>query len=453
VRKLFILIFSVAWVAFVPPARAQWVCSIIDSSNFNHSTGYYFYTALTCKGNNAVAAANVDTLGGYYLAFFISRDGGNSWSSGSQGLPGPTWDHRPIIVNIDLIDSLNIIAFGDSDLLVRTANGGTTWQVLSSPTTHVIEDVSFSDPMHGILVAADTVHGTYITTNGGVDWSPAPFTRAYGWQCHDYGNGMYRILIYGSGVVYTTRDNWNTIDSTRPIIADSSLASISVYAWCSFGAGDTILAYGDRFYPFTAERGIIARTTNGGDQWTSVWDDTLLPIGWVRYLSDVNRDTIIAGVGGNPPNIILWSSNNGETWHYDTLIFHDSNYPGAGSNFGIGFNSEGEVVGAYSLTYKFAPALIVGRQSAASVSSNVGVVLYAKLFPNPATTFLTLTNAYPGNSIHLFDILGREVLNGKVPASGTTTLDVSHLSRGIYIAIMEHGKAMLPLGKIVLTGE
>ncbi len=455
-RNLFIPIFCVAWVTLVSPAQAQWICNITDSANFGQSSGSYWYTALSCKGNNAIAASDVDTLGGYYLAFFVSRDGGHSWSSGNQGLPAPTWDHRPIITTIDQIDSLNIIAFGDSDLLVRTTDAGASWQVLTSPTNHIIEGISFSDPMHGILVAADTAHGTYITTNGGADWRMAPFTRDYGWQCHDYGNGMYRIFTYGSGIVYTTKDGWNTIDSTGPIISDSP-APQYVYASCSFGGGDTMLAYGNRYSLRGNPYPCIARTTDGGKRWVSVYDDTssFFRSGWVSALSDINRDTIIAGVGGSFPNIVLWSSDNGETWRYDTLIFHDSNYPGAGGNWGIGLNSEGELLGAYTLSSSLAlaPALIIGQHEVAGVSSNIGLYLYAKLFPNPATTSLTLTNAFGGNTIHLFDILGREVLNGKVPSSGALTLNVSSLPRGVYVAIMEHGNTMLPLGKIILTSE
>ncbi|HZK76051.1 MAG TPA: T9SS type A sorting domain-containing protein [Candidatus Kapabacteria bacterium] len=456
-RRLFILIYCVAWVAFVPPARAQWICNITDSSNFDQSTGYYWFSALSCKGNNVAVAANVDTLGGNYLAFLISTNGGISWSSGNQGLPGPTWDHNPIITSIDQIDSLNIVAFGDSDLLVRTTDGGATWQELTSPTNHIIEGISFSDPMHGILVAADTVHGTYITTNGGVDWSAAPFTRAYGWQCHDYGNGMYRILSYGFGVVYTTKDDWNTVDSTGSIITDSILAEPYVYEWCSFGAGDTMIAYGNRYTVQGHPYPCIARTTDGGKKWASVYDDTssFFRSGWVSALSDINRDTIIAGIDYGFNNTVLWSTDRGETWRYDTLIFHDSNYPGADGNWGVGFNSAGDLLGAYTLsnTLAVAPVLVIGQHSAAGVPSNNGVVLYAKLFPNPATTSLTLTGADAGHTVHLLDILGRAVLEGKVPASGTLTLDVSHLPRGIYMAMIERDGAMLPAGRIVLVGE
>ncbi len=412
------------WAAFALPARAQWICNITDSSNFGQSTSYYWYTALSCNGNNVVVAADVSGKDGYYLAFLLSTDGGTSWSVKDNGLPAPSSDHRPIITSIDQIDSLNIIAFGDSDLLAHTTDGGATWQELTSPSKNFIGSISFSDSMNGLLVTPETL-GTYVTSDGGANWSPAHFTRLDDGPCRAYGNGKYRIFRVDNGVVYTTKNDWKTVDSTGPILSDSLLIHRYIITGCSFGTSDTMFAYGESFRgPF------IVRSTNGGKQWNFV--DTIPYWGWVQNLSDISRDTIIAGTRESIANTVIWSTDHGATWRVDTLLFHDSNFSAAGENFGIGFNSEGELLGAYSFKDAVDPVLILGQLATAGVNTPSCVGSIVELFPNPATASITLTGVAAGHSVHVLDILGREVLHGTVPATGPFTLDVSSLPSGLY---------------------
>ncbi|HWF43171.1 MAG TPA: T9SS type A sorting domain-containing protein [Candidatus Kapabacteria bacterium] len=435
-RKYLLLVICAVWVAFVPPARTQWVCHVaegMDNGQGGQWYGTYWYSALSCKGNNAVSAALVDAFdtidgSGYYLAFLISTDGGASWNITGQGLPAPTWDHAPIIGSIDQIDSLNIIAFGDSDF-VRTTDGGVSWQLLHSPSKNFIEGISFSDALHGILVADDTVQGTYVTSDGGLDWIPAPFTRDSGWQCHDYGNGMYRIMTSNYGVIYTTRDNWNTIDSTTPIIADPNRAQEDVFRRVSFGAGDTIFAYGYRL----SQNGTfpcIARTTNGGKQWGQVYDDSgsIWIEGYVHALSDIDRDTIVAGLDGSLPNRVLCSTDRGVTWKTDTLLADGPGFS-LGTNAGVALNSSGQLLAAY--VDGLSPALLLGRKVTSEIRTPDNNSTTMQIFPNPATSSINITSITT-HTIRVLDLLGREVLSGTVAAGGTLTLNVSSLPSGLY---------------------
>ncbi|MDP4198852.1 MAG: T9SS type A sorting domain-containing protein [Bacteroidota bacterium] len=453
-QRIVLLALCAMLAGFASPTRAQFICHVADGFIGQDSQSSYWYTALSCKGNNVVVAADVigniglDT--GYYLAFLFSTDGGKSWRVERQGLPVPTWDHAPNVSTIERIDSLNMLAFGDSDLLVRTTDAGATWQVLVSPTKHILEGMSFSDASHGMLLAADTVQGTYVTSDGGVSWSPVAFTRIYGWRGHDYGNGRYAIFAYGSGVLYTTKDNWNTVDSSGPIVTDSSRTREYVFGNCSFGAGDTMLAYGSRYcslgrYP------CIARTTDGGKQWTMVHDDTssIWYSGLVYYFSDIDRDTILAGWSYNPGKV-MWSTNRGATWKPDTLIVDNSGFSGY-RNVGIGLNAEGKLLSAYLDQYS--SWLIVGQRANASVNTGLVGDAEVALYPNPAATMITLTGSILGGRLHLLDILGREVMSRSIPMDGTITLDVAQLPRGMYEVMIERDGQMIPVGKVALVGK
>ena len=55
-----------------------------------------------------------------------------------------------------------------------------------------------------------------------------------------------------------------------------------------------------------------------------------------------------------------------------------------------------------------------------------------QIYPNPASSSITITSTEAGSIVHLLDILGREVMQGTVPANGPLTLDVGSLPAGMY---------------------
>jgi hypothetical protein len=73
-----------------------------------------------------------------------------------------------------------------------------------------------------------------------------------------------------------------------------------------------------------------------------------------------------------------------------------------------------------------------------------------QLYPNPATNNLTITSSIGAGTIHLYNILGREVMTGMLSADGQATLDVSHLPRGIYDVLLDHYGLQLPVGMVAV---
>ncbi len=450
----YLLFHFLAWAAIALPARAQFVCHVAENGTLGQGTptyGDYWYTTLSCRGNNVIVAATAESLTGqpgYYLAFLVTRDGGRSWSVETQGLPGPTWSHEPMVNAIDQIDSSDIMAAGDSGLLVRSTDNGATWSVLPVPTTHSIEDISFSDSLNGIFVAADTTHGTYVTTDGGSQWTPVPFTRSYAWRCHADGNGMYRVFVIGTGILYATKDNWKTIDSDW-VIADPSNAAQYGFRGCSFGLGETIFAFGVH-HTAHLPAPYISMSADGGKEWRTVYDDSgsMWHSGMIYYLSSIERDTIVAS--GNLLNQVLLSTNGGETWSPDSLICNDSGFLDAG-NSGVGFSHSGNLI--LSFNDGFNSSLIVGRNLSLSVGSAFPSSNALQFYPNPAFLFLEIAGAAPASTVYLLDILGREVLRAKTSAAGMLTLNVSRLPRGVYIIMLEKDGVMIPAGRVILVGE
>jgi hypothetical protein len=423
------VIVAIVCATLVSSARAQIQVHVTRSDNVGQD--WYWYTALACDKNLCMAAAVYSTgsFGGNpaHVVFLRSLDGGLTWSLQDPGLESRAWNNTRKIRTIKIVDSLTVIAFGDSNLVVETTDGGETWSQQTLVTTHPIEDISFSSPMDGILVAADTAHGTYLTSDGGQHWRSISFVRPYGWICHAYGNGMYRIFKYETGEVYTTRNNWNTFDSTGPIHINVSSGGF-VFGKVSFGVGDTMLAYGNYLNydgdPFPC----IARTSNGGSTWALVYFDTLLHHGAISHFTSVDRDTIIA-VGSANVLTVLRSFDNGQSWKFDTITSDDSDFDGL-INYGLGLNAAGDLVGTWSSVYGFVSTLVVGQLEKSSVVCNLqSPTLF--LYPNPATTFLTISDAPAGRGLHILDMLGR-VVGDDLQAEEHVQFNISSLPSGVY---------------------
>jgi hypothetical protein len=278
----------------------------------------------------------------------------------------------------------------------------------------------------------------YTTTDGGTHWVVAPmnkvlsFGQAYG---RAYGNGKFRFFQGFYGTIFTTLDNFQTIDSTKPIF--DSLLVVNGHqkelVECNFGSGDSIIAYGEDLIYDTVTHvnyygdgyPLIWRTTNAGLSWKEVFDDDS-DLRGVTRMSAIDRDTIIAGVSSDIDNI-LFSSDHGATWKVDTLLI-DTAMDVLGC-FGIGLSSNGNLVGAFG---PLTVSLIYGQLGAASVSMPATSTPDASIYPNPASSSITIASSEVRSTVYLLDMLGREVLHGVMPAYGPLTLDVSFLPSGLY---------------------
>jgi hypothetical protein len=239
---------------------------------------------------------------------------------------------------------------------------------------------------------------------------------------------MYRMFRTTTGITYTTRDNWNSIDSTAPFISNPDGTTPYTFYYCNFGRSDTIFAYGFHQLASFKLSPYIARTTDAGQHWVSVYDDTMVLSGYVHCLSGVNRDTLVAGITGYP-NVSLLSNDRGATWDVDSLTYRDTNFIEE-KYTGIGLNAEGNLVAAFD-----GPgytSLVIGRHALSGVAASDMKAPAVQVFPNPAITSVTVTNELPERTVRVLDLLGREVLRGVVPPNGTLTLDVSSLPTDLY---------------------
>ena len=128
--------------------------------------------------------------------FKITQDGGQSWSTVTLNTPKP----YPKIL---FLDTLNGFVSGNSgyDSLLRTRDGGFTWEALSRLGTNMF---CFKDTLNGMALSGAQL---LLTNDGGINWT-LQGQYQYSW-CTTDGN---RYLASGLGAAYSDDGtNWNVI--------------------------------------------------------------------------------------------------------------------------------------------------------------------------------------------------------------------------------------------------
>ena len=218
------------------------------------------YELNTAENINEIYFRNEDN--GYLVAgrkLFITSDGGSTWRETVIFRPTDFRNNTPTFLSIRFADKKRGLAIGSilnskgnviDSLVMRTADGGETWQRLIVPSKRELFHVDFNGSSHGWIVGDNGL--ILATTDSGDTW-----------------------IVQRSG---TTNALYNV----------------------DFRDDEEGYAVG--------EAGTILRTENGGSTWQKVQTPFTGSFMRVDFADDKNG--LIAGHGG----VILRSSDKGRTW-------------------------------------------------------------------------------------------------------------------------------------------
>ena len=268
------------------------------------------------------------------------------------------------------------------------------------------------------------------------------------------------MLKYGRGEVYTTFNNFESVDSTLPVFDTiSEPKNRHVIGYCTFSDGDRIAGYGTYWNHDTivlggpgSVEGFIVVSSDGGKSWGKPYvppENKIFNV--INCMTSLDRDTILAT--GESTNYFLRSTNQGVRWNVDSLIL-DTTFS-AFAPHGLTFTASGHPIGIFSATPFIGDMSIIvrGEQLKSHVEVYERIVYNTHIFPDPATSVINILTIDVSRPVHIYDMLGREVLNGITSAQGILTLDVSHLVRGVYTVLLDHFGKMIPVGKVAIIGK
>ncbi len=205
-----------------------------------------------------------------------------------ENLPGWHWVAGGVLKSLSFPNASLGIAVGEGGLVIRTTDGGRSWQPIRSGVKTDLKHVSFVDHLHGWIVGNQGV--ILFSQDGGLSWN-----KQTSHTSTDLNRGFFQDL------------NRAWVVGNNGVILATTNGGVS---WTQQTSGTTQNLYGIDFVDasygwISGQNGLVLATVNGGSSWTKQTSCTE-----THDLYDVdfvNREVgWLVGMGG-----ALWRTNDG----------------------------------------------------------------------------------------------------------------------------------------------
>jgi photosystem II stability/assembly factor-like uncharacterized protein len=247
-------------------------------------------------------------ISGYFLLVMLVSSAAFAQSGWVRQTSGTTQN----LTAVEFINAQTAVAVGDARTILRTTDGGATWNAVDAGTGIRLNCVSFANASMGVAAGLD---GQILTTqNGGAGWTVVQD----GWSI-DYNAAQQLTpsigFLLGGNAIFTpfgsrTTNGWQTHDDFAFYVDHN-------------GSGNEGDIYGAHFFNDTVGcaavavwdgHGAVVKTTNGGASWeTRFWTDH------AAYAMDFPTPTEGFVCGDN--GFFARTTDAGDSWiTYDTGI-------------------------------------------------------------------------------------------------------------------------------------
>jgi len=278
--------------------------AVTNATNIGNDTTFVLKT--TNSGDTwVIHHTKIQTGGGfsgYFRIYFLNQntgyacdvkgvykttDGGTNWVSLNAPL-NAYLDMSVLSTDTIWIVSSNSLTGG----VFRTTNGGANWEQQFSGGTQNPNKIYMYNAMLGFMSNNSGSPNIYRTTNGGQNWNiNLPGENFYdmhfvnsltGWKSSTSSN------LIDSSMKKTTNGGQSWVKERLPYGPDITQFGISRFTCLN---KDTIWAVGNNiFYPNSQVRGILMRTTDGGNNWMFQIPDTSINVYNYYYISFINKN-------------------------------------------------------------------------------------------------------------------------------------------------------------------
>ena len=303
------------------------------------------------------------------------------------------YDVTSILYAVTYSDEEAIWTVGEDGLILRSLNGGTDWEIISSPTIKDLRDIQFFNSNTGWITGKT---GTILrTTDGGDNWIEQVSTTTrtlYAIDILDENN----IWIAGkSGTILHTIDGgeeWSQIEVESNSRFEDIQFLDTLNGWC------------------VGSNGTILHTENGGESWGPV-DSGLDEIPWFYglFFNQSNTGWIVGSDGS-----ILKTSDSGENWNMITTGIEETLYDVFFLNEDLGYvvGSSGKILSTFDggdTWNSIYSGVGEDLRSVAMVHSKKGMIIGGNT--QPIHKGIILNRSSGGNSGAFFNFILHDVFN------------------------------------------
>jgi photosystem II stability/assembly factor-like uncharacterized protein len=259
-------------------------------SVYPYPTGNDLYDVHSFDANNIIAIGDGGTL-------VRSTDGGNTWQANVK-IAGVYGGLRAMS-----FQGNTGIAVGKFGSVLKTTNGGLDWTKKTSKTSQTLHGVFFN--ANGIVTAVGE-NGTRIkSTNAGQDWTSYNPSTTRHWRDISFGSLNFGMAVGDSNTLMKTTDggsSWTVFSlGTAP-----EMPLRKVYCFNN----DSVIVVGG---------GELFRTVNGGNTWVNVIFDNGVPANVVKRAISIavfNFDTMLVGNGLTGSHYVFRTTDKGASWSW-----------------------------------------------------------------------------------------------------------------------------------------
>lgn len=255
-----------------------------------------FPMGTTSKRLYDVAAGPNNTIivTGYHCTIFLSTDGGQNYQLTGDISYG--FDRAMLAKIVDANTFFVARSVGD---IVKSTDGGASWDTLYTGTGQTIADIAFPDVNTGFSFAA---YGQWMkTTDGGASWSPLqdwPSLSLWGLAFPEEDKIV--LTSWGGGEMSVSTDNG--VSWSYPVNYTTGTAT-NLYE-CEFLDANTGFIGGGSGY--------LAKTTDGGFTWTII-DNTMAQQS-NKHINAMHIYDATNIYAGGSSGIIMKSTDGGDSW-------------------------------------------------------------------------------------------------------------------------------------------
>lgn len=404
-KKIYLFIFTAIFISCFTETEAQ-------TFEYKESgTDFILYDLTIPKGQNLVAYA----AGAQYTmpsdgVIIKTTDAGETWET-----IYPLTGTSPGFEKIEFITSEIGFATG-YDIVLKTTDGGETWEELQlSNDVYMYNDIQFYDENIGFISALldeSPYFELNLTTDGGETWTPTTDITAIPAVHTVYGDQNTMYSVGSDERVAKSTDGGQTWE----LIYTGIIGDYSIKA--EFKDADNGIVSGDD--------GRLRTTHDGG----STWSEFSTGFHHFYALAYVGEQIIAAG----SEQEIYASQNGGQT--YDMI------FSGGSENvfYEIAFfeNGSGLICGSGGKMLKF-DDLLLGTQNNELLNENL------VSFYNPQTSLFTVkSNLSIIDNLEIYSVSGQKLMDIN-SASNELRVDMSSLSKGVYIALIKQNTGATPI--------
>lgn len=353
-----------------------------------------------------------------------------------------------------------VLVVGNGGTILKTTDGGDHWVFKSSGTLSNLFKVQFVNATIGFAVGADGI--LLKTTDAGEHWVIVPTgitTVLNGLSC------LSENIFYISGddgLIKKTTDGGTTF---------TDYSYTGSYSFSTLQFINEQVGYASSYGSFGSGDPVLIKTTNGGATWTLLSDNITSfyflneTTGYAKGLGGSILKTTDGGltldIAGESysPTVDFYVSNENVVWSVEnnfTLcncsffcikkrdftvpeqpVQTENCYADTGGNppfeaITFANATTGYVVGDFGIIYKNTTGNMEDLGLESVIKSDP-----ISLTPNPASSTITIANSTLSQleTVAVLDMHGRTVLLG---GRGTSTLDVSALTKGIYLVQLHY---------------